>query len=113
MLAFEEYRFYYYEVGMRCVASSVQQQSYTKNLKFAKAKTDKILKHKFPKYKTETNNFFISFQLGFFAYYTLISGQAEQADQAGPVPFDSLFIYRPDKRQEIWRFLLYMILHAG
>jgi rhomboid-related protein 1/2/3 len=29
------------------------------------------------------------------------------------VPIDSIFIYRPDKKQEIWRFLLYMLLHAG
>lgn len=24
-----------------------------------------------------------------------------------------MFIYRPDKRHEIWRFVLYMVLHAG
>lgn len=29
------------------------------------------------------------------------------------VPIDSIFIYRPDKKHEIWRFLLYMLLHAG
>ena len=49
-------------------------------------------------------------QLGFFAYHTLTTGQA---DPAGPVPIDSIFIYRPDKRQEVWRFLFYMVLHAG
>lgn len=31
----------------------------------------------------------------------------------GPVPSDSMFIYRPDRRHEIWRFVLYMVLHAG
>lgn len=31
----------------------------------------------------------------------------------GPVPIDSLFIYRPDKRHELWRFMSYMFLHAG
>lgn len=29
------------------------------------------------------------------------------------VPIDSIFIYRPDKKHEIWRFLLYMLMHAG
>lgn len=29
------------------------------------------------------------------------------------VPIDSIFIYRPDKKHEVWRFLLYMLLHAG
>jgi hypothetical protein len=24
-----------------------------------------------------------------------------------------VFIYRPDKRLEVWRFLFYMVLHAG
>lgn len=51
------------------------------------------------------------FQLSFFTYHILTSGHA--ADPAGPVPIDSIFIYRPDKRQEIWRFLFYMVLHAG
>jgi rhomboid-related protein 1/2/3 len=54
--------------------------------------------------------FFLRFQLGFFAYHTLIS---DEADPAGPVLIDSLFIYRPDKRGEIWRFVFYMVLHAG
>ncbi|XP_037906975.1 protein rhomboid isoform X3 [Hermetia illucens] len=49
-------------------------------------------------------------ELGFFTYHTLTSGQAEPA---GPVPIGSLFIYRPDKRHELWRFLFYVVLHAG
>lgn len=36
-----------------------------------------------------------------------------EADPVGPVPIDSLFIYRPDKRHELWRFMSYMFLHAG
>lgn len=52
----------------------------------------------------------ISLQLGFFAYTTLTTGLA---DPDGPVPIDSIFIYRPDKRQEVWRFMFYMVLHAG
>lgn len=31
----------------------------------------------------------------------------------GPVPLGSIFIYRPDKRIEIWRFVLYMCVHPG
>ena len=49
-------------------------------------------------------------QLGFFTYYSVSTGEL---NPAGPVPIDSIFIYRPDKRIEIWRFLLYMMLHAG
>jgi rhomboid-related protein 1/2/3 len=49
-------------------------------------------------------------ELGFFTYYSVSTGEL---NPAGPVPIDSIFIYRPDKRIEIWRFLLYMMLHAG
>jgi rhomboid-related protein 1/2/3 len=31
----------------------------------------------------------------------------------GPVPEDSLLIYHPDKRNEIWRFFTYMFAHEG
>lgn len=55
-------------------------------------------------------SFFFNLQLGFFIYHTLTSGQP---GLAGPVPIDSMFIYRPDKRQEVWRFVFYMVLHAG
>ncbi|ALC42852.1 stet [Drosophila busckii] len=49
-------------------------------------------------------------ELGFFVYHTLVAGEAAPS---GPIPTDSMFIYRPDKRYEIWRFVLYMVLHAG
>ncbi|XP_053952521.1 protein rhomboid isoform X1 [Anastrepha ludens] len=49
-------------------------------------------------------------ELCFFTYHTLSIGEA---DPAGPIPIDSLFIYRPDKRSEVWRFIFYMVLHAG
>ncbi|KAG5889306.1 hypothetical protein JTB14_031952 [Gonioctena quinquepunctata] len=49
-------------------------------------------------------------ELGFFLYYFITTGEL---NPTGPVPIDSVFIYRPDKRSEIWRFLLYMMLHAG
>ncbi|KAK3914231.1 Protein spitz [Frankliniella fusca] len=48
--------------------------------------------------------------LGFFTYYWVAMGEVSPS---GPVPIDSVFIYRPDKRQEIWRFIFYMVLHAG
>ncbi|CAM1312480.1 RHBDL3 (predicted) [Pycnogonum litorale] len=49
-------------------------------------------------------------ELGFFIYYTVTMGELKAS---GPVPIDSLFIYRPDRRLEIWRFLFYTVLHAG
>ncbi|XP_031828731.1 stem cell tumor [Nomia melanderi] len=49
-------------------------------------------------------------ELGFFTYYTVAMGEV---NPSGPVPIDSVFIYRPDKRLELWRFAFYMFLHAG
>ncbi|PRD27505.1 UNVERIFIED_CONTAM: rho [Trichonephila clavipes] len=49
-------------------------------------------------------------ELGFFTYYTASTGEITTT---GPVPIDSPFIYRPDKREEVWRFFFYMLLHAG
>lgn len=49
-------------------------------------------------------------ELGFFTYYTVAMGEV---NPSGPVPIDSFFIYRPDKRLEVWRFFFYMVLHAG
>lgn len=49
-------------------------------------------------------------QLSVFVYYTAITGEMTIG---GPVPLESPFIYRPDKRHHIWRFLMYAILHAG
>ena len=31
----------------------------------------------------------------------------------GPVPTDSIIIFHPDKKAEIWRFFMYMFVHAG
>ena len=61
--------------------------------------------------ENNNNNFLFSYiQLGFFTYYTVVMGEI---NPSGPVPINSVFIYRPDKRGEIWRFLCYMVLHAG
>ncbi|KAJ8681521.1 hypothetical protein QAD02_017313 [Eretmocerus hayati] len=49
-------------------------------------------------------------ELACFTYYTTSKGEV---NPSGPVPTDSIFIYRPDKRLELWRFALYMFLHAG
>ncbi|KYM92177.1 Protein rhomboid [Atta colombica] len=49
-------------------------------------------------------------KLAFFTYYTVAMGEV---NPSGPVPIDSVFIYRPDKRLELWRFAFYMFLHAG
>ncbi|CAG9864947.1 unnamed protein product [Phyllotreta striolata] len=49
-------------------------------------------------------------ELGFYLYYYITTGEA---NPSGSVLIDSIFIYRPDKRSEVWRFLLYMLLHAG
>ncbi|KAH8408126.1 hypothetical protein KR222_009656 [Zaprionus bogoriensis] len=49
-------------------------------------------------------------ELGFFVYHTLAAGETAAT---GPIPIDSMFIYRPDRRHQIWRFVLYMVLHAG
>ncbi|KAG5306922.1 RHOM protein, partial [Acromyrmex insinuator] len=52
----------------------------------------------------------IKIKLAFFTYYTVAMGEV---NPSGPVPIDSVFIYRPDKRLELWRFAFYMFLHAG
>ncbi|XP_021951173.1 rhomboid-related protein 2 isoform X2 [Folsomia candida] len=53
-------------------------------------------------------------ELGFFTYYSLSSDSADlSTSTSGPLPMDSPFVYRPDKREEVWRFLVYMVLHAG
>ncbi|XP_057657115.1 protein rhomboid-like [Diorhabda carinulata] len=49
-------------------------------------------------------------ELGFYLYYYFTTGEL---NPSGSVLVDSIFIYRPDKRIEVWRFLLYMLLHAG
>ena len=49
-------------------------------------------------------------QLGCFVYYCM---ESRMITLNGPVPVHSIFIYRPDRRLELWRFVLYMLLHAG
>ncbi|XP_055877117.1 rhomboid-related protein 3-like isoform X2 [Biomphalaria glabrata] len=49
-------------------------------------------------------------EVGCFVYYCT---ESKMFTFNGPVPASSIFIYRPDKRLELWRFILYMFLHAG
>ncbi|KAL5017963.1 hypothetical protein ScPMuIL_003685 [Solemya velum] len=49
-------------------------------------------------------------EVGCFIYYCL---EAHTISANGPVPVSSLFIYRPDRRIELWRFIMYMFIHAG
>ncbi|KAG5344825.1 RHOM protein, partial [Acromyrmex charruanus] len=56
------------------------------------------------------NKALLAVRLAFFTYYTVAMGEV---NPSGPVPIDSVFIYRPDKRLELWRFAFYMFLHAG
>lgn len=45
-----------------------------------------------------------------FVYYAVKLGDVSMS---GPIPFDSLFIYNPYKRYEVWRYMTYMFIHAG
>lgn len=55
---------------------------------------------------------FISiFQVCTFVYYAFRSEQ--RISIIGPVPFNSKLIYNPYRRYEIWRYLTYMLIHAG
>nr|KAG5714618.1 hypothetical protein BaRGS_000106 [Batillaria attramentaria] len=49
-------------------------------------------------------------EVGCFVYYCM---ESRMITLNGPVPVHSIFIYRPDRRLELWRFILYMLLHAG
>ncbi|CAG0884800.1 unnamed protein product [Darwinula stevensoni] len=49
-------------------------------------------------------------ELGIFIYYAVVAGWT---DVAGPVPYESPLIYNPHKRYEAWRFVTYMLIHAG
>lgn len=55
---------------------------------------------------------FVSLQIGVFVYdYITVRPHSELNSTS--IPSESLLIYRPDRRLEIWRFLTYMTLHAN
>uniref|UniRef100_A0A5S6QGZ0 Rhomboid domain-containing protein n=1 Tax=Trichuris muris TaxID=70415 RepID=A0A5S6QGZ0_TRIMR len=47
--------------------------------------------------------------LSYIYYNAALAG----SQQSTKLPVDSLFIYRPDKRAQIWRFIFYILIHAG
>ncbi|XP_065359862.1 protein rhomboid-like [Calliphora vicina] len=51
-------------------------------------------------------------EIGVFMYdYMTVRAQTEFNSTS--IPSESLLIYRPDRRLQIWRFLTYMVLHAN
>ena len=51
-------------------------------------------------------------QIGVFMYdYITVNSQKELYSTS--IPSESVLIYRPDRRLQIWRFLTYMVLHAN
>ncbi|XP_019614885.1 PREDICTED: rhomboid-related protein 2-like [Branchiostoma belcheri] len=52
--------------------------------------------------------------LGFYVYYAAMWDRSTPAGWlSGPVPVNSPFIYSPAKREQIFRFFTYIVLHAG
>ncbi|XP_054155347.1 rhomboid-related protein 2-like [Oppia nitens] len=49
-------------------------------------------------------------EVSVFIYYCVDMGSISAI---GPVPWKSTLIYDPCKRQEAWRFITYMLIHAG
>lgn len=55
--------------------------------------------------------FFLSIiEIIVFIYYGVTMGNVTAS---GPVPFESPLIYDPYKRYEAWRYISYMLIHAG
>lgn len=53
-------------------------------------------------------------EIGVFIYHTIpLVQRYGWIGITGPVPFDSKLIYDPYRRYEAWRFLTYMLVHAG
>ena len=54
-------------------------------------------------------------QLGFFLFHAfhLVSEHSENVGWDGPAPLCSLLIYNPEKRNQIWRFFSYCLVHSG
>ncbi|XP_023243503.1 rhomboid-related protein 3-like isoform X1 [Centruroides sculpturatus] len=49
-------------------------------------------------------------ELAVYIYYCV---KLDEFSATGPVPIDSHLIYNPYRRYEAWRFLTYMLIHAG
>lgn len=50
-------------------------------------------------------------QIAIYLYYALPS--KEGIDPLGPVPVSSPLILNPHEKEEIWRYVTYMFIHAG
>ena len=48
-----------------------------------------------------------------FAYIAVQAGTASDSSVINVVAQESIFIYRPDARSEIWRFFTYCLIHAN
>ncbi|KAG1714270.1 Rhomboid-related protein 2 [Nymphon striatum] len=49
-------------------------------------------------------------ELSIFIYYCV---KFDEFSAGGPVPIKSVLIFNPNKRNEAWRFITYMFIHAG
>ncbi|CAG0905777.1 unnamed protein product [Cyprideis torosa] len=53
-------------------------------------------------------------QAAVFIYYAVkMSQEGKELSLVGPVPIESSLIYNPHRRYEAWRYLTYMLIHAG
>nr|XP_028595089.1 rhomboid-related protein 2 isoform X2 [Podarcis muralis]XP_028595091.1 rhomboid-related protein 2 isoform X2 [Podarcis muralis] len=52
-------------------------------------------------------------EVAVFIYYAVLKPQSQWLTLDWESNQNSPFIYRPDKRKEAWRFLSYMLVHAG
>ncbi len=53
-------------------------------------------------------------QLGVFIWHViLLTNQGKSIGPNGPVYHEGKLIFNPTKKQEVWRFLTYMFVHAG
>ncbi|XP_023218612.1 rhomboid-related protein 2-like [Centruroides sculpturatus] len=49
-------------------------------------------------------------EIAVFIYYCV---DMKELSSVGPVPIDSILIYNPRRRYQAWRYLTYMLIHAG
>ncbi|CAD5123641.1 DgyrCDS11968 [Dimorphilus gyrociliatus] len=54
--------------------------------------------------------FVVILEIVCYLYYAIKEGSFKLS---GSVPNQSFLLYTPDRRQELWRFVFYMFLHAG
>ncbi|XP_070580348.1 rhomboid-related protein 3-like isoform X1 [Ptychodera flava] len=63
-------------------------------------------------------------EIGVYAFYAMDAKRGVENDEGiienaevdyltGPIPENSPFLYKPAKRLELWRFITYILIHAG